>query len=423
LHWEVIDPVPQAVEKRVKARLLKRGEYGPLLQTDRTQLEDLIEDDRLKITCEQALSLRHLLLQEKMACRHRLLQRQRKVLLSKYIRGDSICSLATKFDFAPMAVARAILVERDQLTAKQLKDLLKDPQQNRLLSARDVTQIVEASQNDIIVSINQEQSLAQSEMFEDFLCSYLTRHNIKFVRQKDIAAQQMEKLGKLIATPDILLVEPIFINGHWTNWMDAKNYYGADMPFLRARCAKQIEKYAQRWGPGSLVFSKGHCSSLSVDGCSLLGVPVVGPIIVALPALHPGSAEGCTSISPTNQSTSTQAQEGTLTVQGQGLLGRVICIRWPLEDGTWKWCTGKIEVIKKSNACRRGSWYKYGVRFLDDADQEKLMWTRLHHLQFEIIDSRPDGGEGKENSRGSLVAAPSKSRKRRRPEHSTRSSF
>jgi hypothetical protein len=378
-------------------------------------LEDLIEDEQLKITCEQALSLRHLLLQEKMTCRHRLLQRQRKVLLAKYRRGESIISLAEKFDFAPMAVVRAILFERDQLSTNQLKDLLKHPQQNDgQLSPRDVTEIVEASQNDIVASANQDRSLAQSEMFEDFLCSYLTRHNIKFLRQRDVAAH-MEKLGKQVATPDILFTEPIYINGNWTNWIDAKDYYGADMPFLRARSVKQTDRYRQRWGPGSLVFSKGHCSSLIIKGCNLLGVPVVGPLIVSLPAMLPALR-----IVAANDTKPGEDPEGALSPRGQGLLGRAICIRWPLEDGSWKWCTGKIETIKKSNACRRGSWYKYALRFVDD--KEKLMWTRLHHLQFEIIDSS-QGSEVSATTPTPVATSEALSRKRKRPvEHSSSSS-
>ena len=77
-------------------------------------------------------------------------------------------------------------------------------------------------------------------MFEDFVCNYLSRNNINFRRQEEIGSEQIKQLGNAVATPDILLDEPIFINEAKIYWIDAKNCYGADCVLSRDRIAKQV---------------------------------------------------------------------------------------------------------------------------------------------------------------------------------------
>jgi hypothetical protein len=253
-------------------------------QEKRKQVQTIIRKDNLSITCDQAASLRHQLLQEKSVHCHHQLQGQRKTLLSKYSAGESIMALSRSHDFPPMALVRAILMEREWLSPKRLKDVLKNPQRftrdqrsrfpgaKCVLDQRDVQQIAEAAENDIVTAVDQDESAANAELFEDFLCSYLERHQVQFIRQSEVAAQQMQKFGQAVATPDILFEQPIEINGQCTNWIDAKNFYGADLSMLKKRSIKQMDRYVKRWGAGAVVFSKGHCQALSLPGCTLFGV-------------------------------------------------------------------------------------------------------------------------------------------------------
>lgn len=92
-------------------------------------------------------------------------------------------------------------------------------------------------------------------------------------------------------------------------------------------------------------------------------------------------------------------------MQGPLLLHRTVCILWPLVDGTSKWCSASIDTVKRSKKCRRGSWFKYGLRFSDE--QDKIFWSRLHHLTFELVDvSVPSTSEAGSNNGESSYTNP-----------------
>lgn len=66
-------------------------------------------------------------------------------------------------------------------------------------------------------------------------------------------------------SPDILLLDPVIINGTPIRWIDAKNYYGAHIVSKRL-IAKQLESYVKEWGPGAIVFGMGYSDMFSVPG-------------------------------------------------------------------------------------------------------------------------------------------------------------
>jgi hypothetical protein len=194
IHWDTLEPVPSAVENFMKAKLVAAGEWGKIPAKKLVLLGELIRKERLKITCDQAASLRHQLLQEKSANCHHRLQGQKSAMLQKYLSGQSVMSISRSCDYPPVALLRAILVERDWLSPKKLKDVLKHPHahlRTKLLDERDVENIAEASENDIVTSADQDQSAANAERFEDFLCNYLERKNVSFLRQDEVSAQQV----------------------------------------------------------------------------------------------------------------------------------------------------------------------------------------------------------------------------------------
>jgi hypothetical protein len=71
--------------------------------------------------------------------------------------------------------------------------------------------------------------------------------------------------GRRVISPDILLLDPVIINGTPIRWIDAKNYYGAHIVSKRL-IAKQLASYVNEWGPGAIVFGMGYSDMFSVPG-------------------------------------------------------------------------------------------------------------------------------------------------------------
>jgi hypothetical protein len=123
------------------------------------------------------------------------------------------------------------------MAPNRVKTTLKSPGK---LSTRDQQELASATENDLTAKSDQSSNEARSKMFEDFVCNYLSRNHIRFRRQEEVGAEQTKQHGNAVATPDILLDEPIFINDTKIGWIDAKNSYGADCSLTRDRVAKQV---------------------------------------------------------------------------------------------------------------------------------------------------------------------------------------
>lgn len=103
----------------------------------------------------------------------------------------------------------------------------------------------------------------KSKQYEVHVEQWLKRHNIDFFTEEELIAQN----SKL--TPDILLKHPITINSKQIHWLDAKNFYGATVPYMVKSLKKQAAKYNKAFGSGGFVFSLGFTDELSIN-CLLL---------------------------------------------------------------------------------------------------------------------------------------------------------
>ncbi len=57
--------------------------------------------------------------------------------------------------------------------------------------------------------------------------------------QDELALEQEQLYGRSVLSPDVLLLDPVLINGVPIRWIDAKNYYGAHIVNKRL-IAKQV---------------------------------------------------------------------------------------------------------------------------------------------------------------------------------------
>ncbi|GIQ89291.1 protein of unknown function with TPD sequence-motif, partial [Kipferlia bialata] len=245
--------------------LTPRGEYGHLSEARSAEIESSIEG--MGMTLEQAKSLRRALLRQKVMRCHKRLQSFAPRLMGYYAHGESIVSIARRYDFPPINTFRAILVASG-CTKAEVKRALQDPE--TYLSERDQNQLKRAIEEDTVTQIDQSGMAEHADLFETILCDYFTEQGVRFRTQAELLAEQTKVPGGVVCTPDLLLLDHVTINGHPVSWVDAKCFYGADLSIPRGKTQKQADRYVKHWGQGALVYRRGFCSALHIDGAVLL---------------------------------------------------------------------------------------------------------------------------------------------------------
>ena len=118
--------------------------------------------------------------------------------------------------------------------------------------------------NDIFNTVNQDIIKEYANKFESKVeYSIDNVYKLKYKNEAQLIEEQKIKYGRPILTPDIYLLSDLYINNLKINWIDAKNYYGANTSIIINNLKKQINKYYDKLGSGAIVFSLGYSSELT----------------------------------------------------------------------------------------------------------------------------------------------------------------
>jgi hypothetical protein len=198
---------------------------------------------------------------------HRKVAQQAPHLAQLYGSGQSIVELSAKFDLPPVSLFRAIISARDNLSKIELKRAMSEESD---LDERDRLELARAREADMITTDQRPGQLANADLFEAEIEKYLRSNGIRFKRQDELTQEQTHFFQAPFSTPDFLLVDEVFINGHQVRWIDAKNYYGSSDVIMQVQSMKkQANRYVGYWGPGAMVFALGYCSELTLPASVL----------------------------------------------------------------------------------------------------------------------------------------------------------
>jgi hypothetical protein len=78
-----------------------------------------------------------------------------------------------------------------------------------------------------------------------------------------LTKEQIITHGKAFSTPDFLIESELLINGNQIKWIDAKNFYGSNINFVKSKINEQTKKYINNYGNGSIIFNLGFNDSYS----------------------------------------------------------------------------------------------------------------------------------------------------------------
>ena len=213
-----------------------------------------------KYFCKEIiLSIRANLMRDHMISNHKTVLSSKQSIINDYDNGMGILELSTKYDGSPLNLLRLIFGEKYK---KKLTQLIK---KNKFLTSRDKKELDLAISNDLYALINQEEVLKKSTNFELKIQKILDSNNIKYKTQEQLAEEQIKKSNIATNTPDFLILDNLFINGIKINWIDAKNFYGLNTPYIKKRIKHQTKKYLDAWGSGAIIFNLGFSSKLIVN--------------------------------------------------------------------------------------------------------------------------------------------------------------
>ena len=190
------------------------------------------------------------------------LSKYQKYILDNY-KSKGIIYLVYKIKLSPMTILRFIF---SKTYNKKLRELIS----NNLLNTFDKQQLNISIDNDIYANLDQTTQSIESLKFEKQIENYLIKHNIKYITQEDLTKEQIIKYNHAINTPDFLIKSNLIINNHKINWIDAKNFYGSNINFVKDKINKQIKKYIKEYGSGCIIFNHGFNSEIQFNNVLIL---------------------------------------------------------------------------------------------------------------------------------------------------------
>jgi hypothetical protein len=266
---KIINQISDSIEKYIIKKINKKAPYafGPLLKSEINFIRSKVKSKyNLDIKSQIIWSIKSAYMKNYIIMTYYKLNKYKSELIDKYNRKNDILKLSKEYKLSPMTILRFILENKYNT---KIKFLISDISK---LDTFDKKQFDSAIKSDIYNQIEQSEQLIEAEEFEKKIEKILKNHNIKFKTQQELSIDQLKIYGKIINTPDFLIKSELIINNHKINWIDAKNFYGSNIDFVKKKIKKQIKKYLDTYGSGCIIFKYGFNSELKFDKTLILSI-------------------------------------------------------------------------------------------------------------------------------------------------------
>lgn len=261
-----IKPISSKIENKLLKFVIIKGNYKELNEKYLNVLSKYLKNKNINI--KTVLSMRSSHMAYKIMKSNTYLINNIDKFVKLYNQGIGISELSKKYDLSPMSLLRNIFYKTKNYSKEEIKKLFLFP--NNKLSNFDVEQIDYAKKNDIFNKLDQTKQKEDSEKFELLVERFLINNNVKYKTQNMLEKEQMKKYGKSVNTPDFLILSDLKINNKQINWIDAKNFYGANTYLLKKKIKKQTRKYIKNFGYGCIIFSLNFSEKLEFNGILLI---------------------------------------------------------------------------------------------------------------------------------------------------------
>tara|TARA_B110000208_G_scaffold171663_2_gene214102 strand:- start:5624 stop:6523 length:900 start_codon:yes stop_codon:yes gene_type:complete len=273
-----INYFPYKIEKLLSNLLIIPGNYSRLKRNDLEKIKKLLMEIKKKynIIPSNAIirSIRSAYMNQRFILTHDKLINNKKIIIKHYNNNISILDISKKLDLSPIKLLKIILKNKGY-TSKDISSLLylisstNDIKKIKKiyhipLNTKFIIIVKKIIEKDIFNQIDQKSIKGYADAFEKKVeYSIDNIYGLKYKTEKNLIDEQTKKYGKPIITPDFLLLDDLYINKIKINWIDAKNYYGANTILIKKNIKKQAEKYNKAFGSGAIIFNLGVSSILN----------------------------------------------------------------------------------------------------------------------------------------------------------------
>lgn len=268
-----IRSLPNNIEKFIIKKLNKNPpkSYGNISSTELNQVKSMSKnrfpEESKMISDELIRSIRSIYMKNHMINSHIKLKKNSDNLKKDYENGIDILKLTGKYDISPLNILREIFAVKYKM---KLSKLILNPD---IINLHDYSELKVAIKNDAYALIDNKNVLTDSINFEKKIENFLKSNSIEYKTQEELTKEQIKKYGKPINTPDFLIKSNLIINDQKINWIDAKNFYGSKIPFVKDKIKKQTLKYLDEWGSGCIVFNLGFNEKLKFTNILFIDYP------------------------------------------------------------------------------------------------------------------------------------------------------
>ena len=259
-----LNKISPSIEKNV-IKLINKNAPECFNSISSSELKNI--KNKLNISEPLINSIRASYIRNKMIKSHYKINDNIKKIIKDYDNKQNILQLSKKYDASTLNILRYVF--KNKYPKTNIKEILNNP--IKYINTYDAEQFNIALHNDIYAVINNNEQLKNSIKFEDKIEDYLKLKKIKYQTQNDLVKIQTEKYGKPISTPDFLILSDLYINKHKIHWIDAKNFYGMNISFVKQSINKQIQKYINNYGFGCIIFSLNANEILQFDNVLIIG--------------------------------------------------------------------------------------------------------------------------------------------------------
>jgi hypothetical protein len=205
-------------------------------------------------------ALRCILAQKQLALTKRTDSHHRSAAASyaeRYLRGESVVSLAESVAVPPTKMARLVLEEHlGASRGKEVGQLLKNP--SLLKDERLRLEVAAAVESDHLSGpyADTTKRLLGLE-YEHLLAQKLRAVGVPFLTEEQLRVRGDAK------TPDVLLPVPLLVRGRVINWIDSKATFG-DVP-SHNEYRQQFASYLNRFDAGLVIYWFGYDEVIDDD--------------------------------------------------------------------------------------------------------------------------------------------------------------
>ena len=203
--------------------------------------------------------------------------------------NKNIIKISNEYGASPLNIMRMIFKHRG-LSNKEISKLFKNPNK---MNAYDKEQFELGLENDKYGFVNEMQIKDASIKFEENIEKILIEKGVKYKTEKQLHIEEKEKINSVkknkelsndekteklneqreqFITPDFVILSELYINNEKVNWIDAKNFYGANTNFIKKNIKKQSRKYVEQLGNGCIIFKYGFSSKLNFKDIVLINL-------------------------------------------------------------------------------------------------------------------------------------------------------